>query len=460
MEAPRICSQRWLALAAAALLVCASLATAQSFGAPVNVSQSASGSYLPSLTRDRGGPAAGTLRAFWHDFTSAPNLAWCSDDSGGAFSASAPCPFNVTQSWTPRAASDAFGVTHVVWRDRSAAQDDIFHASFNGVSWSAPENLSLSVAASRNPAIAIDPWDRPHVMWEEDSPTGVQYFESHFNGTSWSPPANSGLTYSVADTLRLACDGAGTLHATWPEGATSLTEVLHAERPDGGTWSAPENISASPGSFSAEPAIAVDAGDGLHVAWVEQDATSGTFSEICLSSRPAGGSWSARQDITSLRGDVFHPSIAAGQDDVPRIAFGSGPVGSREVLFLASPGAAPVNVSVSPAVDSDRASMLLDDLDAPWIAWQEGTAPTPEVFIAGPESVPPSPILLMLAKSGADALLSWIGGAAPFIASRASAPDAALPWPELTPAGGIAPSAWTDAGVIDDRVSLWCYSIN
>ena len=309
--------------------------------------------------------------------------------------------------------------------------------------------------SSRNPAIAIDPWDRPHVLWEEDSPGGVLYFESHFDGSAWSTPADTGLSYSVADTLRIACDGAGVLHAVWPQGATSLTEVLHAQRPDGGAWSAAENISASPGSYSAEPAIAVDAGDGVHVAWVEQDGTTGLFSEICLASRPAGGAWSARQEITSLRSDAFHPSISVGQDGLPRIAFGSGPVGDREVLFLAAPGAPPVDVSVSLGVDSDRASLLLDDLDAPWIAWQEGSVPTPEIFIAGPDTSPPSPILLLVTKGGSDVLLSWTGGAAPFVVSRSVAPDAPTPWAPLTPAGGIGPSAWSDVGALPDGATYF-----
>lgn len=431
-------------------------ARAQSFAPPANISQSASGSYLPSLTRDRGGPAAGTLRLFWHDFTSSPNLAWCSESISGSFPPGAACAFNVTQSWTPRAASDAFGVTHVVWRDRTGGVDDIYHARFDGLAWSAPENLSRSAAASRNPVLAIDPWDRPHVVFEEDTPGGVRYFESHFDGSAWSLPADTGLAYSTADTLRLACDGAGVLHAVWPIGATP-TEVAHAERPDGGAWSAAENLSLSPGSYSVEPAIAVDAGDGLHVAWVEQDAAAGTFSEICMSSRSAGGAWSPRQDITSLRGDAYHPAIAVGSDDVARVAFGWGPLGDREVLFLASPGATPVNVSVSAGVDSDRASLLLDDTDAPWIAWQEGSAPTPEVYLAAAASAPPPAILLMVAKAGADVLLSWTGGAAPFTVSRAAAPGAPLPWPALTPGAGIAARAWTDAGAAADGVTLWCY---
>jgi hypothetical protein len=426
---------------------------AQAFDAPVNVSQSSNGSYLPSLTIDRAGPEAGTLRVFWHDFTSVPNLAWCSEGGAAGFGAGAACAFNVTRSWTPRAASGPAGVTHVAWRERTpAGEDDIFHARYDGIAWSTPVNVSTSAASSSNPALALDPWDRPHVVWEEASGGGVAYFESHFDGAAWSAPRDTGLPFAAADMLRLACDGAGVLHAAWPAGDPSSMEVLHAQRPDGGAWSAPQNLSSTPGSYSTEPSIATGPGDSVHVAWVEQDPRTGASSEICISSRSGGGAWAPWQPVTALGQDAYHPSLAVGADGVPRVAMGSGPPGGREVLYVPAPGASPVNVSLSPAVDSDRSALVLDDAGSPWIAWQEGSAPTPEIHVAGPAGSPVAPILLRVAREGADVVLTWTGGAAPWIASRSAAPDAPAPWPEITPAGGIRSPAWIDAGAVGDGV--------
>jgi hypothetical protein len=446
------------AVAALALGVLAPGARAQVFGSPVNVSRSASGSYSPSLTIARSGPEAGTLHLFWHDFTSVPSKIWCSDTSTGSFSAGGECVPNVTASFAPRAATDSMGITHLVWRDQAGAQNEIFHATWDGLAWSAPENLSRTAGNSRDPVIAIDPRDRPHVLWQEDPGGGYRFYETHFDGSSWSAAADTGLPFvnPVTDDIRIACDGAGVLHAAWYDGSPS--EVFHAERPDGGAWSVPENVSQTPGSGSDQPAIACGPDDTVHVAWAEQDPLVGSIYELCYSKKPAGSSWTACRNISQARSSVTRPVIAVGTDGIPRIAYGLGTIGSREIAFLGAPGASAVNVSVSPAVDSANCTLVLDDLDMAWIAWAEGALAGSEILVAS-QAIPP--ILLRVTKdeSAGSVLLAWTGGLAPFHVRRAGAPDAAPPWTEISSGGGITVPSFIDAGVLHDR-RAWFYLID
>ena len=440
-----------------ALVACsrAGSASAQSFDPPFDVSQSASGSYVPSLSMDLAGPSAGTLRLFWHDFTGATNLAWCSDNGSGAFAAGAPCPMNVTRTWTPRAAADRLGRTHLVWRDLTAGLSDIEYAVFDGTAWSAPLNLSASAGDSRNPVIAIDSMDRPHVLWEENPGAGVRFYETHFDGAAWSAPADTGLPFAQAaflDVLRIAFDSTDTLHATWHDGATSQTEIFHAERPDGGSWSLPENLSSSRAELSAEPAVAVGPTDIVVVAWVEQDALVPTVTELCVAMRAPGAGWGAPQILTHLGSMIARPSVATGPDGAPRFAFGAGPIGGADILYLAGAGAEPVNVSASPE-DSQRCALLVDASGTAVIAWQEGAVGTTEIDMSFESRVMAPPILLMAAKDelAGDVLLAWTGGAAPYIvASSTVASVNVAAWPELTPPGGIAAATWRDAGVLHD----------
>jgi hypothetical protein len=358
----------------------------------------------------------------------------------------------VSRSYAPRAAADGAGRTHLVWRDLNAGADEIYHSVHDGIAWSAPRNISRTTGSSRNPVIAIDPWDRPHVLWEEDPGGGVRFYETHFDGASWSAARDTGLPFAQGaflDVLRIACDGAGTLHATWHDGPTSLTEVFHAERPDAGAWSVPENVSDTPGSLSSEPALAIGPDDALHVAWVEQDNLVANVFEICWSTRPSGGTWSARQDVTRLRGDVARPFVAVGRDAVPRFSLSAGPFGGRDIAFVAAPGATPVAVAPSVA-ESARSMLVLDDTDGAIVAWQEGNVPTPEIFVAFETRAVTAPILLSVAKDEAagDVLLSWTGGAPPYtVAGTVTVDGDPTGWPTL---GTPATADWIDVGVLRD----------
>lgn len=446
------------AVAALALGLPGGAARAQPFGSPVNVSRSPSGSYVPSLAIARSGPEAGTLHLFWHDFTSVPSKIWCSDTSSGSFASAGECVPNSTASFEPRAATDSMGVTHVVWRDLTAGQHEIFHSRWDGFTWSTPENLSQTAGTSRSPVIAIDPSDNPHVLWQEDPGTGYVFYETHFDGTSWSTPADTGLPFvePVSDDIRIACDGAGVLHAAWYDGLPS--EIFHAERPPGGPWSAPENVSRTPASSSDQPTIARGPDDAVHIAWAEQDPLDGAIFELCWSTRPAGSGWTTPVNLTAARSSVTRPAIAVGSDAVPRIACALGPLGFGDIYFLPAPGAGGVNVSLSPNADSTRPTLVLDDLDLAWIAWSEGTLSSAEILVA---SQAIAPVLLKLTKDAAagDVLLSWTGGLAPYHVRRASAPDAAMPWPEISPGPGVAGLSFADVGRLDDG-RTWYYLID
>lgn len=444
-------------LGAAALAMSAPRATGQSpFGPASNVSQNANGSYIPSLVAGVAAP-----QVFWHDFSGPTNLVHCATHDGAAWPVGTACAANVTQSWTPRAAMDATGIVHVAWRDRTGGNDEIFHASFDGIAWSAPRNISGTAEASGNPAIAVDDRGFPHVAWEE-GPAGMKrFFEASFDGASWTPAADTGLPFVQAaslDTLRLAFDGLGTLHGVWHDGATSQTEVFHAERPRGGAWSAPENLSNTPAALSAEPSIACAPDGAVHVAFIEQDAIAGTTFETCLVSRPAFAAWGPKQDISRLGSGCYRPALALRSDGVPQAAWHADTPTGKDVFFVASPGATPVNVSASPGIESSRASLAVDARGDTWLAWAEGATTASEILVATTAPPTATTIRLMVAKDEAAGMvaLSWTGGLAPFHVSRGDAPDPSdASWADVTPPGGVAAPAWTEPGLRDGAMRFY-----
>lgn len=432
------------------------------FPPPVNVSNSADGSYVPSLVIPSAGPAAGDAQVFWHDFTGGSALIWCASGAGGGWQVEGPCPPNVDVSFTPRAAVDSQGVVHLVWRDRTA--DDIYHACLDAGTWSVPEVVAATPGESRNPAIAVDRRDLVHVLWEDASSGAVRIWEAHHDGVSWSAGADSGLRFAQdahVDVVRIACDSAGTLHALWHDGlpTESFREIYHAERPPGGPWRPTENVSATPGHLSAEPALAFASDDTLHCAWVEQDQFDVGVFEINHAAKPAGGAWTSRIDVSRQLTLTSRPSVAVGRDGLARIAWRFQAATGTDIAYVGFPGDVPSNASATDGVSSNAPSLALDGDDAPWIAWQEGIGPTAEI-LATTTAVRAAAVLLFVAKDevARDALLTWTGGTAPHVVVRSPVPEPAGPWTESTPPGGIAPPAWSDAGVLDDGAT-WYYLV-
>lgn len=439
------------ALGALVMVAASTAASAQSLSAPVNVSASANGSQLPSLVVD----AFGTPRLFWHDFTSAPNLLWCSEHDGTAWSAGSPCAPNVTQSWSPRAAADRFGDVHLAWRDRTGGNDEILYARFDGTSWSAPVNVSRTAEASGNPTLAVDSLGNPHVAWEEGPAGAKRFFEAWFDGAAWTPARDTGLPFVQAaalDVLRIGFAPDDTLHAVWHDGATSLTEIWHAELPPGGAWGAAENVSSSPTEVSVEPALAFAPDGTLDVAWVEQDPVIATAFETCLSARSTAGTWGPRQDVSQQGSSCYRPAIAVGSDGVPRLAWHADTATGKEVFFVQRPGDTPANVSSS-AADSSRVTLALDPSDAAWLAWTEGATTTAEIYASTTATLPRGPVLLRVSKNEAagDVILTWTGAVAPWRVRRGDGPDpAGASWTELSAPAGAPTPDWTDAGVLRD----------
>jgi hypothetical protein len=82
-------------------------------------------------------------------------------------------------------------------------------------------------------------------------------------------------------------------------------QIWHTESPDlGANWIAPVNISNSP-RRGFEPAITVDANNGLHAIWI--DSRWSDVLQTTYSFRPAGGGWSAP---VKIGGNTFERGLS------------------------------------------------------------------------------------------------------------------------------------------------------
>jgi hypothetical protein len=170
--------------------------------------------------------------------------------------------------------------------------------------WGTPVNLSHS-GVGRNPDIVIDSGGVVHVVWEDDL---ANFIYSKLDGDQWSTPELTDLNRlfqmphpdEPADPLQLAnytgpnplliASPDQRIFAFWikPEGRVLVSNVENEKVNDYSSWGTGRLVAPGAASFAA----AVDAGGGLHVAFLRPQGDSDNPPGIYYAhSTINGGTW-------------------------------------------------------------------------------------------------------------------------------------------------------------------------
>jgi hypothetical protein len=122
---------------------------------------------------------------------------------------------------------------------------------------------------------------------------------------TWLAPVDVSATGHAAFSPQVTLDAQGNATAVWQRSNGPNTIVQSATRPAGGAWSAPDDLSAT-GQNAATPQFTVDAQGNATAVW--QRANGNLF--VQSATRPAGGTWSAPVDLSVTGGDASGPQVA------------------------------------------------------------------------------------------------------------------------------------------------------
>ncbi len=247
-------------------------------------------------------------------------------------------------------------------------------------SFSAPYNISNSPAEpnSQHPRILRAASGLLHAAWMEgnDGSYGAAYTKGQ--GTTWDawewigPERNPAYANPA-----IAIDGQGTIHAVWTSGASKPYDILYAYKPAGGAWSASENISLALGTgrdSSFYPDIGIDSQGQVWVAW--QMALVPENSEVYARYRPAGGDWSAIAKVSTSTGQDLNVSLAISPDNVPHMVWRSstGASAKYEILYskyTAGAWSAPLNISGTANSHSYFPDLVADGNGNLFVTWDD-----------------------------------------------------------------------------------------
>lgn len=186
---------------------------------------------------------------------------------------------------------------------------------------------------------------------------------------SFLAPSDISVAGADAAATHVAMDAAGDSFATWFRFDGSNQRVQAAVRPAGGSFGAPQDLSAG-GADAAAPVIASDFGGDATASWYR---FNGTNYIVQASSKPAGGSFGAAVDLSSGTKDARFPSVAMDPAGNVLVAW----VLNNGSNYIVQASYKPVNGSFSSPVDlsaggqdATDAHAALDNAGNALVTWE------------------------------------------------------------------------------------------
>ncbi len=187
----------------------------------------------------------------------------------------------------------------------------------DGSSWLPPQKVRQADCSHQSAIVekngTID------VVWSEgDSNPDIYFSKSTDHAKTWSAPKDISNTPGDSREPSLAVGPDGTLHVVWSDTSTGEKnrDIYYSFSKDGGaTWGKDpllpaDNISQTKG-YSGDAVINVDKDGVIHVAWT--DTSSGAEKPDIYYVEKKGNAWSKATDISNTPGVSSDPSIASDE---------------------------------------------------------------------------------------------------------------------------------------------------
>lgn len=170
-----------------------------------------------------------------------------------------------------------------------------------------PDRISPATRSGSEPHVVSDGSGDVVAVWRElDDDTAAIRAAFRPRMGSFGPSERISLPAVAAESPRVAMDRLGNAVAVWQQSTTGRDSVVQAAlRPAGGDWSAPQNLSdPTEAAFSADVSIA--AGQ-VTAVWIAREEWQPV---VRSSSRTMTGTWSKAETISEPTGGGYTPTVA------------------------------------------------------------------------------------------------------------------------------------------------------
>ena len=285
----------------------ASRPKAGSWSSPRDLSAAGQASFAPKIAVN----AAGAAVAVWSRVAGAVHAIQAAvRPPGGDWSAPQDLSDLSFDSFGARVGIDAAGNAVAVFQSNTDGPRYIVQAAVHpaGGAWSKPDDLSAKGQEARDAEVAVNAAGTAVAVWKRSNGmhTIVQAALRPVASGVWQPPDNLSAVGQNADEPDVGIDSAGNAVAVWGRFDGTNRIVQGAARPAGGGWSSSQNLSATGQSATNARVVVAAAGDAV-AAW---QRSNGSNPIVQAAARPAGGSFAAPQNLSALGGDALEPELA------------------------------------------------------------------------------------------------------------------------------------------------------
>ncbi|MGB0121187.1 MAG: hypothetical protein WBP55_09580, partial [Solirubrobacterales bacterium] len=212
----------------------------------------------------------------------------------------------------PQVATGPDGTTIAVWQG-SNGSESIIQAAVRppGGSFGTTADLSATGEDAERPQVAIGPDGTATVVWRgSDGSNYIIQAATRPPGGSFGAPVDLSAAGQDAEGQQIAIGPDGTATVIWYRSNGTYSIIQSATRPPGGTFSAPADLSVT-GGDALYPRVAIGPDGTATAVW---HRFNGTFNIVQAATRPPGGSFGGRINISGSGQDAFDPQLAIGPD--------------------------------------------------------------------------------------------------------------------------------------------------
>lgn len=208
---------------------------------------------------------------------------------------------------SPRIASDGFGNVVAAWREVEGDQSSI-RAAFRqkGEGWGELRRISVPAASTESPEVAMDRLGNAVAVWHRSTgrDSVVQAAVRPAGGT-WSAPQDLSAAGDVGFNADVALE-AGRVTAVWIAMSERRSVVQSSSRTIAGSWEPAETVSGPVGDSHA-PVVAMDDHGGAVASWQWSD---GAFLVVQAALRTEAGDWSDPEVLSGRGRHATRPVVA------------------------------------------------------------------------------------------------------------------------------------------------------